>query len=451
MRVRRNRGIRAALAIAACAGVLAGCDTFGWLGAETQDPLPGQRISVLEREARLSADVTGGAEEILLPAPEPNDDWPMAGGYANHAMHHMSLGDAPQQVWRTDIGAGAGSRDALLSEPVIGGGRIYTIDADAEVRAYDLANGARLWARELPDPDREEDDGYLLGGGIAYGANERLYVTTGFGKVIALDAANGQEIWREDVGVPVRAAPTLNSGRVFVVTVDNQTIALAAQNGQKLWTHAGAEEVASLLGAPAPAVDQGAVIVAYSTGELFALRVETGAVLWQDSVTTVRRTDAAGNLRDIRARPVMAGNRVYVVGHSGLMTAIDLATGERIWQADLGGVQQPWVAGRYLFVMTGEADLAAVSAKDGSILWVTPLQRWEDPEDKEGPVTWTGPLLASDRLVVASNTDEILAISPYDGALLGYVEAPGSVTIPPVLARDTLVILTDSGDLVAYR
>ncbi|KAA5607673.1 PQQ-binding-like beta-propeller repeat protein [Roseospira marina] len=427
---------------------LTGC---GWLGADTQKPLPGTRISVLEREARLAPDATDGTADIRLPAPEPNDDWPMSGGYANHAMQHMTLGDTPSRQWATDIGTGSGSRNALFSEPVIGGGRIFTMDADAEVRAYDLGTGELLWSRSLPDPDRDEDDGYLLGGGLAYGADGRLYATTGFAKVIALDAASGDEIWREDVGVPIRAAPTLNSGRVFVVTVDNQTVTLAAQNGRKLWTHSGAPEVASLLGAPAPAVDQGTVIVAYSSGELFALRVETGAVLWQDSVTTVRRTDAAGNLRDIRARPVMAGSRIYVVGHSGLMTAIDLATGERIWQAELGGVHQPWIAGRTLYVLTADADLAAVSAEDGRILWVTPLQRWEDPEDKEGPVTWTGPLLASDRLIVASNTGEILAVSPYDGAVLGYVEAPGGVTVSPVLANDTLVFLTDDGELVAYR
>jgi len=440
---------RAGVAVAGfLVAALAGC---GWLGADTQDPLPGKRISVLDREVRLSPAVTGNPGDIRLPPPVPNDDWPMAGGYANHAMHHMALGDAPEEIWRRDVGAGSGSRNALLAEPVIGGGRVYTIDAEAEVRAYDLATGDLIWRRDLPNRDEDEDDGYLLGGGLAYGDDGRLYATTGFAKVIAMDAATGEEIWREDVGVPVRAAPTLNSGRVFVVTMDNHTIALAAQDGRKLWTHAGSPEVASLLGAPAPAVDQGTVIVAYSSGELFALRVETGAVLWQDSVTMVRRTDAAGNLRDIRGRPVMAGPRVYVVGHSGLMTAIDLATGERIWQAELGGVEQPWIAGRFLFVVTAEADLAAVSAETGRVLWVTPLQRWDDPEDKEGPITWTGPMLASDRLVVPGSNGEILAVSPYDGRVLGYVDAPGGVTLPPVLAQDTLLILTDGGDLIAYR
>jgi hypothetical protein len=59
--------------------------------------------------------------------------------------------------------------------------------------------------------------------------------------------------------------------------------------------------------------------------------------------------------------------------------------------------------------------------------------------------------LASDRLIVPGSNGEILAVSPYDGRILGFVEAPDGVSIPPVLAQDTLLVLTDGGDLVASR
>nr|WP_184047197.1 PQQ-binding-like beta-propeller repeat protein [Roseospira visakhapatnamensis] len=441
-----GRAIAAGLVVALAVG-LGGC---GWLGGNDEPPLPGQRISVLEQRSSLPRQ-SGDPDDIRLPPPLPNDDWPMAGGFANHAMHHMTMADAPQMIWRADAGSGSTSRTALLAEPVIGDGRVFTIDAEAEVRAFDLDTGAELWRADLPNSDDEEDDGYILGGGVAFDQQGRVYATTGFGKVVALNAETGQELWREDIGAPMRAAPTLNSGRVFVVTVDNQTLALAAQDGHKLWTHAGSPEVTSLLGAPAPAVDKGTVIVAYSSGELFALRVETGATLWQDSVTVRRHTDAAGDLRDIRARPVMADDRIFVIGHSGLMTAIDLATGQRIWQMELGGVQQPWLAGDMLYVLTNTSELVAVQSGSGDILWVTPLQTWVDPDDKDEPITWTGPLLASDRLVVGGTNEEILAVSPYTGRILGYVEAPDGISIPPVLAQDTLVFLADNGDLIAFR
>lgn len=442
-----GRVIRGMAGILVLSLVLSGC---GWLGGSDDPPLPGKRVSVLEERADLPR-MSGNPDDIRLPPPVPNDDWPMAGGFANHAMHHMTMADAPEMIWRVSAGSGSTARTALMAEPVIGGGRVFTIDSEAEVRAFDLNSGEEAWRVALPDRNNEEDDGYILGGGIAYDLQGRLYATTGFGKVVALDASTGQELWRQDVGAPMRAAPTLNSGRVFVVTVDNQTVALAAQDGHKLWTHAGSPEIASLLGAPAPAVDKGTVIVAYSSGELFALRVETGATLWQDSVTVKRRTDAAGDLRDIRARPVMSGDRIFVVGHSGLMTAIDLATGQRVWQAELGGVQQPWLAGKVLYVLTNAADLVAVDAETGDVLWATPLQSWVDPDDRDEPITWTGPLLASDRLVVAGTNEEILAVSPYTGRILGYVDAPDGISIPPVLAQDTLVFLADNGDLVAFR
>ena len=76
------------------------------------------------------------------------------------------------------------------------------------------------------------------------------------------------------------------------------------------------------------------------------------------------------------------------------MVSIDLRTGERAWTRDIGGVQTPWVAGDFLFLLTNSQELIAVSRRDGRIRWITPMPRWEDPEDREDPIVWSGPVLA---------------------------------------------------------
>ena len=96
----------------------------------------------------------------------------------------------------------------------------------------------------------------------------------------ALDAESGKIVWRTPLTAPVRAAPTVAGDRVFITTVDNQLIALAAEDGKKIWDHSGISETAGLLGGASAAVDSGTVIAAYSSGELFALRADTGRVAW---------------------------------------------------------------------------------------------------------------------------------------------------------------------------
>lgn len=430
--------------------VLGGCESLGiedWLGEGEDPPLPGKRISVLAHEQTLNP-AASADEPILLPPPEPNGAWPQAGGLAHHAMHHMVLPDQLREAWSRDIGEGSGKRERLLAQPVVADGRVFVIDAEAVVSAYDTDSGERLWDVSLPD--EYEEDGAVLGGGLAYESG-RLFITTGYAAVMALDAATGEGLWKQNVGAPMRAAPTVNGGRLFLLTVDNQTLALAANDGRLLWTHAGPPADTAFLGGAAPAVDAGVVISAYSTGELVALRVDTGAELWVDQVVALRRTDAAASLADIAAWPVIDRGKVFAVGHSGLMVAIDLRTGRRLWEVEVAGLQPPWVAGNYLFVLTIEAELVAVDGRDGRVLWIRPLQRWEDPEDRTGRLVWSGPLLGADRLIVAASHGWAYAVSPYTGALLGRQRMPAGVTIPPAVAGGTLYFLTDDADLVAYR
>ena len=115
------------------------------------------------------------------------------------------------------------------------------------------------------------------------------------------------------------------------------------------------------------------------------------------------------------------------------------------------GPPRGWVAGEFLYVLTSEAEIVCLSRRDGRIRWVTPLPRFEDAADREGVIEWLGPVLASDRLIVASSSGEALAISPYTGRIMGRIRLPGGAVAAPVLAKGTLYILTDDADLLALR
>ncbi|HLO79052.1 MAG TPA: PQQ-binding-like beta-propeller repeat protein, partial [Magnetospirillum sp.] len=272
-----------------------------------------------------------------------------------------------------------------------------------------------------------------------------------FAQVVSLDAKTGKVLWRQTLSGPMRGAPTVRAGRVFVVTVDNQTHCLSAEDGTVQWTHQGISEGASLLAGSSPAVDGNVVVVPYSSGELFALRVDNGTVLWQDHLATVRRTDNVATLSDIRGRPIIDRGRVYAIGHADLLVAIDLRSGRRLWEREIGGIQSPWVAGDYLFLISNNNEALALEAKTGRVLWVTQLQVWEDEEDKEGRIIWAGPVLASDRLILGSSHGRLVSLSPYTGEVLGRVSISDGVTIQPSVADNTLYFITNDADLVAYR
>ncbi len=425
---------------------LGGCEDT-WFGGDEEDPLPGKRISVLVHSRDLEPDPAAATKEILLPAPTINDAWPQAGGYPNHAMHHIKVGAALERAWKTDIGAGSDDENRIVSSPVVADGKVFVVDSESTVSAYDAKDGDELWRKDLTA--RSEDDGHISGG-LAWN-NGTVYVSTGFGGIAALDAKTGKPRWTRVLDGPIRSAPSVRGGRIFVITVENKLHALSAKNGRTLWTHGGITEIASLLGGASPAVDQGVVVAPYSSGEIVALSVENGRVIWTDSLGSVKRTDVVSTLSHIRGRPIIDRGLVFALSHGGFTVAIDLRSGRRVWEREVGGPESPWIAGDYLFLLTNNQELVCLSRRSGAIHWVTPLPRWEDEEEQEGPILWTGPMLASDRLIIANSEGTAMAISPYTGRILGEVDMPDGVTVPPVAAKGRLYFLTDDADLVAYK
>ena len=436
-----------AFLVAAAFG-LAACSAFDFFGDTPEKTLPGERIAILVEQTSLKPDEQETPAEILLPAPTSNSEWPQAGGYANHAMHHIKVGDGISRAWTTSIGAGSDEEERLNTQPILANGRLYTMDAKTRVSAFDARSGQRQWSVELT-PAEEKGEGHISGG-LAYDGG-RVFVTTGFAEILALDAASGQVQWRRNIGEPMRAAPTARGNRVFVVTLTNQLLALNAVTGETLWSYSAIEETTNLLGTASPAVESGVVVAAFSSGELVALRVENGRELWSDSLTVARRASSIATLGAIRGRPVIDRGIVLAVSNSGLMVAVDLRSGRRIWEREIASVESPWVAGDFVFVLSSKAELAAVGRRNGRIYWVTALPLWEDPEDREGRINWTAPILAGDRLIVAGSTGEALSVSPYTGQILGAEEMPDKVSVPPIVANETIYFLSDDGDLVAYR
>lgn len=456
--------LAAALLVSGCgAGErLSAMNPFG--GSESDDPnAPAQsdRIAVLALEDQLNADTDSGP--ISLPRSYVNTAWPQPDGYATHAMQHTGASGGLNRVWRVDIGQGSNNDRRLNARPVIAGGIVYAIDAAGRVSAYGLDNGDERWATRLQGVQREGSGGGFIpfiggrgdevltfGGGLAWDAG-RLYAHAGGKFVVALDASTGEELWRQTSLTPFHSAPSVAEGRVYVTTDDNELLALDASDGEVLWSHRSISETARLITAPSPAILGETVVAPFTSGEVVALRTQNGTVLWSDSLTRTGGLTPLSSINDIAASPVILGDSVYALSHSGIMAGFNLRTGERDWTLPAGGLHAPYVAGDFLFLVTTDAEVAAIDRTSGQVRWLTELAAFRNENRRRDRISWAGPVLAGDRLVLASSEGELVILDPTTGARIGDRDLDDPVYIAPVIADETLVILTDDARLIALR
>ena len=426
--------------------VVAGCDTVdGWF-ATKKDPLPGKRETPGAFARGFNPDES--APRVALSPAVQNATWPQAGGNPSHLMGNVALGNALKMIWSSEIGEGGGFRRQILAQPVVANNIVYTMDSDAVISAFALGTGKLTWRTPTVAKDIESSN---VGGGLCWD-NDTLFAVNGLSEVLALDAVNGGIRWRARLDAPARSAPMIAEGRIYLTTIDSKILCLSISDGHIVWSYQATPLLTSVMGGPAPAYATGIIIAGFGSGEVAALRAETGSVVWTDGLGIAGSKTSLIDFLAIRGAPVIINNQVFITGMGGLTVAADLLTGRRVWERKLASGNALYAAGNALFTISTDQEAGAINIEDARIAWVTALPRWEKPDKKRDVITWFGPIIAGDRMIVLGTNKEAISLNPANGDILGRqplsdVPAP----FPPVVAADTMLVVTNDGKLTAWK
>jgi len=207
-----------------------------------------------------------------------------------------------------------------------------------------------------------------------------------------------------------------------------------------------------------PVVSQGRVFVhapnkTKEAEDVIALDAKTGKELWRDTYPRPAYGSIFG--RGPRATPVVAGNRLYTFGITGILSCYECDTGKRLWQTDpyvklnkeqprFGVCCSPLVIGNVVLVSIGGkgCSLAAFDINKGELLW----KGYDEPASTSSPVLFAGPTQKGKLpSVVFMTTLRLLAINPLDGTLNWeyplVFQAAGASTTPLVIG-DRIVTST---------
>lgn len=444
-------GSIASLAVAAAA--LSACSTIGNVFGGDDEPNPANaapqdgRISILAFEQQLSPDPALAGRTIVTPPAVPVGEWTQPGGTADNSPPHPSGAAVLERAWRADLGAGSTNRVQLAAPPVIADGRLYFLDAAQRVHAIGARDGDRIWNASVRG---ESGDRNARGGGLAVSGG-RVFVTTGHGELVALDGATGAEVWRVSAGAPFHSAPTVSGGRVYAITNDSELMAFDVAAGAVQWTYQAIAETARILSAPSVAVDGETVVAPFASGEVVAFLAANGRRLWSDSLSRSSSLTSLSAINDIAGRPVVDNGVAFAVSHSGLIAAIDVRSGQRMWSRGFASTQTPWIAGDVLYAVSVDGELAAFDRATGAVYWVSQLRRYRNENSREGRLSWTGPIMVGGRLVLANSVGDVVGVSPQNGEVVATANAGDPVFVPPIAANDQIYVVTNKAQLVVLR
>ncbi len=408
----------------------------------------GTRVSVLAPVSAIKPDVALSVGRIKVPSAEINSAWTQVGYNAQHLQKNFKGSTNFVEQWSADFGKGESKREFLISKPLSNGDMVYTLDASGIISAFNIKDGKEVWSLKLQAKNENVDDMALRGAGIAF-ENDVIFATTGYGDVYAVNAKTQKILWRQSLNTPIRIAPTVAGGNVYVLSVDNRFFALSNKTGEIQWEYDISLENTTLVGgAPVAYAPSGNMaIVGFSSGELQAFNASLGSPLWSDVLISNRQAYSSTFLNTIKAAPVVEYNTVYALGNGNMLTAIDLQTGRRSWEKEIGGVDTPLLVGNTLYLVSNTNDLVAVDKTNGDILWASAIDMGKKPAN----TLIYSPVMVDGQLVVALSSGMVYLYAPQTGKLIKNVDLDEKLNSAPIVANGYVFFVTSSAELIAYK
>ncbi len=330
-----------------------------------------------------------------------------------------------RQAWLSKVG-----EVAMPLEVRVVGQQVALASSDGTVAVLDAQNGADLWRTSV---------GTTLAAGVGYDGQRAAVVTRG-NEVVVLDG--GRELWRQRLNASSQTAPLVAGARVFVLTADRTVTAFDGQSGRRLWQQQRTGE-ALVLRQAGVLLAVGDTLVVGLSGKLVGLNPLNGSTRWEASIASPRGTNDIERLVDLVAGVSRQGEVVCVRAFQAAVGCVQAGRGELLWTKP--AVSGTGVHGDRELVIGVESD-ATVQAwrrSDGERAWAQDKLRYRD---------LSAPLVAGRSVVVGDAQGFLHFLSRDDGSLLARVATDGKpIGVTPVLAGNTLVVVTSAGGVYGFR
>jgi outer membrane protein assembly factor BamB len=302
------------------------------------------------------------------------------------------------QAWNAEYTDDTG--DGPRTTPTWDDGRLYALGATGELRCLDAKTGAVSWGKNILNDNQAQNLSWAMSASPLIVDDKVIVLPGGSGgkSVAAYNKLTGAPVWKSQDDRQAYVSPmlvTLAGRRQILVVSADRVFGLAPENGALLWSQSWDTSMGINVSQPIM-VDKNRFFISSGYGKGASLVEVTGA----GNSFTARSVWDNVNMKNKFNSSVLHDGYVYGLDE-GILTCLDVSTGERKWKGGRYGYGQVLVASGHLIVMSDTGELALVKASPAGY---TEVARFPAIEGK----TWNYPAIAGGRLFVR-NANEMAA------------------------------------------
>ena len=336
-----------------------------------------------------------------------------------------------RRIWSADLGGDAEYQRVAL-RPTGDGNRIYAAGHDGRVAAFDPESGARAWLTDL-------ETRLTAGPGVGEGA---VAVTSQDGYVIVLDASDGSERWRVDLEAESLARPLIKGDTVIAQTIDNRLEAFSRVDGRARWSLQRTAPALTVRGSSSPVAIGTVAYAGFDSGRFVAVDIDTGDEVWDTLLSPPQGRSDLDRLSDIDGEIAVVGQDLYASGYNGRLAAVAAESGQVLWSREISSLEGVAADWNNLYTVRDDGQIIALDRGNGAETWRDSSLLRREP---------TLPVPFGSTVVVGDLEGYIHFFSTLDGEPVAREQLGGkAISADPYVIANRLYIQSDSGDLGAY-
>ena len=299
------------------------------------------------------------------------------------------------QSWNAEYDDSTG--DGPRSTPTWDDGRIYALGATGEFRCLDAKTGAVIWGKNILSDNQAKNLQWAMAASPLIVDDKVIILPGGSANnsVVAYNKMTGAPVWKSQSDRAAYVSPmlvTLAGRRQIIVVSAARAFGLEPGNGSLLWSYGWDTDMGINVAQPIM-VDANSFFISSGYGKGGALVEVTGS----GNAFSARTIWGNINMKNKFNSSVLHQGYVYGLDE-GILSCVDVRTGERKWKGGRYGYGQVLLAGNQLIVSTDTGELVLVRAIPDQF---SEVSRFQAIEGK----TWNYPAIAGGRLLVRNGNE----------------------------------------------
>ena len=359
-----------------------------------------------------------------------------------------------KKVWHLNTDQVIDDKNPYLPDPIYLSQTLFLLNNYGVLFKIDTNNGKIIWKKLIFKNLENTIIGTpALSGKLLNNGEVSIYAHNGINEILALNGENGKVIWKKNHSLPIRGGITSYKNSIFVSDFDGNFLSINTKSGKTNWNVFLGSDYNSVYTSARPIVADNKIIVPGTGGAFFIISNDTGDVLWSENISSNKQLPKIFHSGDIIANPIYYEGKIYIVSQSGYTAAFDINTSKQLWNISVGGLETPALSGETIFVNGHMGLLTAIDIKSGKLRWKKKYPSYINENslfsDKEIAI-YKGPTLADSKILLSSLDGKIIIIDANNGNEISTLKID-KLALSPIPVDKKLFFLTTKGKLLAYE